>query len=195
MPGYLPCALRPHATTRINNYILNSKCLHVDAWWHWRPEGERLETLVLEIRACMGGHTGHVQRDCYLLEPDGNLAPLGDAAIGDDYQPVTINGMWARSHPVQARRLNDAHWAHVYPMLDAFRAKHKRTSFILHYVRAPSVDPCEGLDNQYDTSGRAERDRELAAREAEKTQRHAGAYSTGADTFVTRMEALRGLLD
>lgn len=199
--------LRPHATVRINNYILNRKCVHVDAWMYWN---ERDNAFVVRVQLMLAARE-LITRNVYLVEPDERLVALGDVVVSDHWQRVTINGQWARSHPDAAAMLNRVHWRDVVPLIDKARTMYQRASVILHYVRAPSLDPCEGIDNMYDMSGRGERDERMRERHVASSRTSIqigdrygsfvvagvdeGRMSSDGKAFKAKMAALQRMLD
>lgn len=157
MPVYKTLTLRPNATAWILTHIAPSTCHHLDV--HLLDTGRPLMAFLLVARA--GGRTIKARRFMNIMG-NGTTSPLvPDTVIGgiEHWQERTLNGRWMAARPQAIRDcVNKAHWGTILPICNDVRRAHKSYSIVLHYIRAPSLDPTESMMNYYEGSARGIRD-------------------------------------
>lgn len=165
--AYNSIKLRPLVSDRVLNHIAASKCIHVDAWLYLTGTNGQY-ALIIEER--LGGRDPATVRvfTHNLGEQPRELTNFSPDAV-HSHTPLTINGRKVAAMGAFVRNhLNSIHWNDVVPYLNELRATHKRYSFVLHYVRAPSLDPTDGILNMYELSGRGDADDRRAATQRAK---------------------------
>lgn len=136
---YAKLDFRPHVavTSHMITLIANLRCWHFDAWLA-RHQGTYY--YIVETRA--GGRDRLTQWN-YMVHPGGlRFVPeLPDRAELCTFSDRDVRGAYAH--------LNALHWRHIVPMSKRKPDMYRSRSIAMHYIRAPSHDPMEGIRNHF----------------------------------------------
>lgn len=124
-------------TSHLMELIGSARCWHFDAWLAM-DRG----TFYFIVETRHGGrepltrHTYKVAGELIFLVPDAPagavLVTLSDRALAGLYE-----------------RLNRIHWRFIVPLSHRKPDRYAGRSIAMHYVRAPSLDPLEGIVNRF----------------------------------------------